>query len=148
MRPLIKIFFFFMVMFPSIVRSQCDSLNNYLNGDNSNVIKIGRFIVEEKPKFPGGDIAREEFIKSNIKLPLNWPAETISGKVFLSFLVDEKGNIKYPCIINGLNSTLDSIAITIIKKMPKWIPAKNRGISIGVPVNLVIKFGIDNKAKQ
>jgi hypothetical protein len=99
------------------------------------------------PQFPGGDYARIAFLKENIKLPDNWPPDSITGKVFLTFLVDEKGNIKYPCIMRGLNPILDSIAIATIRKMPKWIPAKQRGVPVRVQFDLAIKFGQGHEYK-
>ena len=108
---------------------------------------LGTF-VEEQPQFPGGDEARIAFLKENIKPPDNWPPDSITGKVFVTFLVDLEGNIKYPCILRGLNPILDSIAIATVRKMPKWIPAKQRGAPVKVLFNLPINFGQHQKEKK
>lgn len=126
------------------MKAQCDSLHRYFDDEKP---MLGTF-VEEMPQFPGGDDARIAFLKENIKLPNNWPPDSISGKVFVSFLVDEEGNIKFPCMLRGLNPILDSIAIATIRKMPKWIPAKQRGVPVRIQFNLPIKFGPDYKKKK
>jgi protein TonB len=100
------------------------------------------------PEFPGGEAARVNFMKENIKFPANWPSDSIKGKVFTTFIIDENGNIKCPRILRGINSTLDSIAIAVIKKMPKWSPAKARGVSVSSAFNLPIIFGTKSKTKK
>jgi len=146
MKLLAKLFFFFIVVFPSFAMAQCDSLQYYTDDAEGDVDDIV-FAVEEMPEFPGGDEARVSFFKENIKLPNNWPPDSITGKVFIGFLVDVDGNIKYPCILRGLDPILDSIAIAAIKKMPKWIPAKQKGGPVRMQFNLPIKFGTDRKRK-
>jgi len=141
MRSIIKIFFFLISISPFCVKSQCDSLNHYLYGDNKNIKEIGRFIVEEQPTFPGGDSAKNAFLKTTIKALITKTPDSTYGKVFLTFLIDEKGNIKYPCVLRGFSPILDSIAIATIRKMPKWIPAKQRGNPVSLPFNFIIDFG-------
>ncbi len=133
---LIKLFFFCIIIFPGVAKAQCDSLHYYGNNE-----VISGVLIEEQPQYPGGEEARIAFLKENIKLPDNWPPDSITGKVFVGFLVDAEGNIKFPCILRGLNPILDSIAIATIKKMLKWIPAKQRGIPVRAEFVLPIKFG-------
>jgi hypothetical protein len=144
MKLLIKLLFFCIIIFPGFAKAQCDSLHHYV-GDQKPI--EGTF-VDEMPQFPGGDYARIAFLKENIKLPDNWPPDSITGKVFITFLVDIDGNIKYPCILRGLNSILDSIAIAAIRKMPKWIPARQRGVPVRMQFNLPINFGQYHKEKK
>jgi periplasmic protein TonB len=143
MKLLIKLFFVCIIILPGVVKAQCDSLYHYLGNGKTDVIEIGGSFADEWPQFPGGEEARVAFFKENIKLPDNWRPDSITGKVFITFLVDEEGNIKYPCILRGLNSILDSITISTIRKMPKWVPAKQRGVPVRVQFNLPIKFGSD-----
>jgi len=126
---------------------QCDSLwHNY--NDTVDIVEIGPWMYDEMPGYPGGEDSRLVFIKENIKYPPNWPTDSIKGKVFTTFIIDENGNIKCPRILRGVNSILDSIAIDIIKKMPKWSPAKARGISVSSTFNLPIFFGTNSKTKK
>jgi protein TonB len=143
MKLLIKLLYFSIIILPSFAEAQCDSLKPYFS-DKPMLITV----VEEMPQFPGGDEARIAFLKENIKLPANWPQDSITGKVFVTFLVDLEGNIKYPCILRGLDPILDSIALATIKKMPKWIPAKQRGVPMRELFNLPINFGQHQKERK
>ena len=147
MKRIIKLIFVIAIILPGVTNAQCDSLHQYLGNGKTNVIEMGGTVVEEPPQFPGGEDARVIFFKENIKLPKNWCPDSITGKVFITFIVDNQGNIKYPCILRGLNPTLDSIAIATVKKMPKWIPAKQRGVPVTMQFNLPVKFGSDKKKK-
>jgi periplasmic protein TonB len=143
MQRLNKLFFFCIIIFPSLSMAQCDSIDYYFGKDTE--VFAG---PEEMPQFPGGDKARIAFLKENIKLPDNWPPDSITGKVFITFLVDLEGNIKFPCILRGLNPILDSIAIATIRKMPKWTPAKQSGVPVRVQFNLPINFDQYHKEKK
>jgi hypothetical protein len=142
-----KLFFCFIIVFPSFAKAQCDSLHYYMGDPEDNVKELGRGVVEYNPEFPGGDDARVAFFKENLKLPDNWHPDSIVGKVFITFAVDVDGKIKYPCILRGLNPILDSIAIAAIRKMPNWIPAKNRGVPVRLEFILPIQIGSDRKQK-
>jgi periplasmic protein TonB len=96
---------------------------------------------EELPQFQGGDKALYKFIADNLKYPTNWPKDSISGKVYVGFTIDTSGNILHPKILRGLNPTLDTIAIEIIRAMPKWYPARNRNRPVSMQSFLPIKFG-------
>jgi len=102
-------------------------------------------IFEEPPTFPGGDIALLKFIEENKNYPVNWRIDSIEGMVITTLIIDSSGNAINPKIAHSLNPTLDSIAITIIRKMPKWSPAKQRGQAIACQFQLPIKFGLEHK---
>jgi protein TonB len=91
MKLLINLLYFCIIIFPSYAKAQCDSLYHYVGYEKP---MLGTF-VEEMPQFPGGDNARIAFLKENIRLPDNWSPESITGKVFITFLVDEEGSIQY-----------------------------------------------------
>src|SRR5688572_32490764 len=48
-------------------------------------------IVEEMPVYPGGITALTEYIRSNLKYPESAKKDSIQGKVFVSFVVNEEG---------------------------------------------------------
>lgn len=106
------------------------------------------FCLEEPPTFPGGDKALSNFINSNQVYPDNWRADSVEGRVFVTFIVDSTGSIQNPKILKGLDPTLDSIALMIIRKMPKWSPGKQRNKPVAVQLNLPIKFGSGNKESK
>ena len=50
-------------------------------------------MVEEMPEFPGGQNAMNQFLSSNIKYPAIAKEVGISGKVYVSFLVEKDGSL-------------------------------------------------------
>jgi len=96
---------------------------------------------EELPQFRGGDKALYKFITENLKYPANWPKDSISGKVYVGFTIDTSGNILHPKIMRGLHPALDTIAIGIIRVMPKWYPARNGNRPVSMQFCLPIRFG-------
>ena len=137
-----KSVFIFFCTLPVITNGQCDSLWRHEH-DTIGMTEIGPWTYDEMPQFPGGEDARILFFKENIKYPPDWPPDSIKGKVYTTFIVDENGNIKCPHILRGINPTLDSIAIAVIKRLSKWSPAKVRGVSVSSQFNLPVIFGTE-----
>ncbi|MCW2119095.1 energy transducer TonB [Flavobacterium sp. 7A] len=67
--------------------------------------------------------------------------ESLSGKIFTTFIVDKDGQIVEPKTIKSLNETLDAEAIRVISSYERWIPAKQRGqyvrVLYSIPITLM-----------
>jgi TonB family protein len=141
MKQLLQIFFIVILTVVSKnVIGQKDSVSN----------SFGELItvVEEQPGFPGGEEARKKYFHEHAKPPDNWRFDSISGKVFVTFIVHADGNISNARILRGLDKVLDSITIAAIIAMPKWIPAKQRGTPVDCSFNLPIPFGNQPELKK
>lgn len=99
-------------------------------------------VIEEMPRFIGGIEALEQYINSNAKYTQKAYREKAAGRVFVSFYVEIDSSITEPIILRGLHPDLDSISLTLVKNMPKWIPAKLRGKPIKCQYNLPIEFNL------
>jgi protein TonB len=108
---------------------------------DDNVYEI--FIIEEEPIFPGGDKALKEWIKENTVYPEIPKKEGITGKVYLSFVIDKDGNVIDVKLIRGLDRYLDNEAINVVKNMPRWIPGKHNGEPVKVLKRMDIKFVLE-----
>ena len=97
-------------------------------------------IVEEMPSFPGGDAALMKYLGSSIKYPAIAKDAGIQGTVFVTFVVDEKGDVKDVKVLRSIGGGCDEEAIRVVKNMPKWKPGKQRGKAVKVQYNLPIKF--------
>jgi len=88
--------------------------------------------------FPGGKEQLTIYLKENME----WQQSqlTVEGKVYVSFLVKESGDIADVAITKGLCETCDKEAIRLVKNMPKWIPAKKEGKRIESRVTVPIDF--------
>lgn len=103
-------------------------------------------IVEETPKFKGGDAALQNFIKTNLTYPETAKNNNISGTVYVSFVVSKTGELKDIKITKGVHSLLDNEALRIVKLMAAkrlWIAGKQSGKAIDASFNLPIKFVLE-----
>jgi protein TonB len=101
-------------------------------------------IVEQVPEYPGGDEARLNFLRNNIKYPQMAREAGIQGTVFVNFTVEKDGSITQVKIARGIGGGCDEEAIRVTKMMPKWKPGKQRGKEVRVSYNMPIKFTLQD----
>lgn len=80
--------------------------------------------VDETAKFPGGDQAMYDFISKNLVYPKKAKENNIEGKVYIQITIEANGEISETKILKGTDDVLNTAALEIINKMPKWIPGK------------------------
>ncbi len=97
-------------------------------------------IVEEMPSFPGGESERNKFLADNIVYPQQATENGIQGTVYISFVVDSKGNVTDVKILRGIGGGCDEEALRVVKLMPKWHPGKQNGKQVRVLFNMPIYF--------
>ena len=97
-------------------------------------------VVESMPSFPGGNVELLKYLNSNLKYPSLAKEMGISGRVFVSFVVEKDGSVTDIQILRGIGGGCDEEAIRVVKSMPKWIPGKQRNIPVRVRFNLPVKF--------
>jgi TonB family protein len=100
-------------------------------------------VVEVMPEYPGGVNEMMKFLAENIKYPTVAKENGISGKVYVTFIVEKDGLIGDITILRGIGAGCDEEAIRVIKMMPKWKPGTQRGQAVRVQYNLPIKFALD-----
>ena len=97
------------------------------------------FIVENMPEFPGGDLELRKHIAQNVQYPEIAKENGIQGRVFVQFVVNQKGEIEQVKVVRGVDPALDKEAIRVISSLPKWKPGSQRGkpvrVSFTVPIN-------------
>ncbi len=109
---------------------------------NSAEKDVAYTIIEEMPRFPGGEKGMYSFINSTIRYPERAMENHIEGTVSISFDIDTDGTVLNPKILSGLGSGCDEEALRIIQLMPKWIPGKRNGLTVKMKRDLSIKFKI------
>jgi periplasmic protein TonB len=97
-------------------------------------------VVEESPSFPGGDVARIQFLQQNIVYPQMARESGIQGTVYVTFVVERNGAVTDVRVLRGIGGGCDEEAVRVIKAMPKWNPGKQRGKPVRVQFNMPIKF--------
>lgn len=106
--------------------------------------------------FPGGKDAPSsdknlfKFISKNLTYPVSAIKDSIVGKVFVSFTIDNNGMISNTKIVNGSNPYFDSEVFRLISIMPDWIwdkkiELKDRKLTKRI---LPINFTFENKRQK
>lgn len=96
--------------------------------------------VEQMPDFKGGLRAMYKFIGNNIEYPRMAKEVGVSGRVFLTFVVERDGSIADVQLVRGIGYGCDEEAIRVINAMPKWNPGKQRNKPVRVQFQMAIKF--------
>ncbi len=117
------------------------SASNLYSQENSDQKTYDK--VEVKPEYPGGMKALGQFFSENIKYPEAAKKKGISGKVYISFVIDKKGNITKAELKKGIGHGCDEEALRIVNLMPNWAPGKNKGKAVKVSMVLPVEFKLD-----
>lgn len=97
-------------------------------------------VVDEEPSFPGGMEALYKFLAENIQYPQEAMDNHITGKVYVTFVVEADGSITNPRLLRDIGGGCGQEAIRVVKNMPRWKPGKNRGEAVRVQFNLPVNF--------
>lgn len=97
-------------------------------------------IVEESAGYPGGDQARQDFLRENTKYPAIARESGIQGVVYVTFVVERDGSLTDIKVLRGIGGGCDEEAMRVVKMMPKWAPGKQRGKPVRCQFNMPIKF--------
>ena len=102
-------------------------------------------IVEQMPKFPGGEAELFHYISKNIHYPQKAREKGIQGRVFIGFIVEKDGSISNVRNLRGVDSELDAEAIRVVESMPRWKPGMHRGEPVRVSYQIPIVFKLEDK---
>jgi len=100
-------------------------------------------VVENMPEFPGGDLGLMKFIQKNVRYPAIAKEYNITGKVYVSFIVDKKGSVTNVKIVRGVDKNLDAEALRVVSSLPKYKPGKQRGKPVRVMFTIPINFTLN-----
>lgn len=100
-------------------------------------------VVEQQPEFTGGMAALGQYLQKNLRYPAAAQRANVSGRVFVSFVVNTDGSIQDVQVLKGLGFGTDEEAIRVVKSMPKWRPGKQSGRPVRVKYNLPINFQLE-----
>ncbi len=99
------------------------------------------FVVDTMPKYRGGDKEYMMFVKNNTNFPPSAIEKKLSGKVFISFIVEPNGTLSNITLLKGLSPEVDAEILRIFSIMPRWIPGIQNGRLVRVKLNMPISIG-------
>ena len=112
--------------------------------DNDSIYQI----VEVMPEFPGGAAAMFTYLSGNIKYPEEAKDKGISGRVFISFVVEKDGSVNQVQVKKGIGGGCDEEAVRVVQAMPKWKPGLQKGKPVRVSYLLPITFKLNEGVKS
>jgi periplasmic protein TonB len=88
--------------------------------------------IEPAAAFPGGAAALKRFICKYLVHPPDslLPEDGVEGMVLASFTIEKNGCIADASIVKGIGYGYDEAVLDVIRKMPAWKPAKERGVHV------------------
>jgi len=99
-------------------------------------------VVENMPEFPGGDLGLMKYIQKNVKYPPIAKQYNITGKVYVSFIVEKSGYVSNVKVVRGVDKNLDAEAVRVVNSLPKYKPGKQRGkparVMFTIPINFTL----------
>ncbi|KQN35080.1 hypothetical protein ASE92_10675 [Pedobacter sp. Leaf41] len=98
--------------------------------------------VDFPAEFPGGINALRAYIANNLQYPDDAREEEIEGKVFASFVVAKDGVVTNIQIDRKLGHGCDEEVIRVLKRMPKWTPAKLHGKPVNYRFRIPVTFSL------
>ncbi len=101
-------------------------------------------IVEEPATFEGGDLnSFREWVQKNLEYPAVAAENGISGKVYVQFAVNSKGDVVDVKVLRSVDPSLDKEAMRVIMLSPKWNAARQGGKAVKqqfvIPLSFVLQ---------
>lgn len=100
-------------------------------------------VVEEMPEYPGGMKAFVNYLKRKLVYPPQAKKENLEGVVAVQFVIEKDGRITSPTVVRSLRADMDSAALTAIRNMPNWIPAREHGMRVRCKYSVPVQFKIE-----
>lgn len=97
-------------------------------------------VVDKEASYPGGVDAMNTFLAQNIMYPTLAKQKSTQGKVILSFIIEKDGSISNIKVIKDIGEGCGEEGVRIVKLMPKWKPALQKGDPVRQQFVLPISF--------
>lgn len=87
------------------------------------------------------------FISANLQYPLEAKEEGLEGTVYVSFVVNEFGNITEPNLLHDIGGNCGEEALRVVNLLPNFEPAIHEGKPAKVKLTLPIRFALNSQEK-
>jgi hypothetical protein len=105
-------------------------------------------VVESGAYYPEGMEGLYRYIAQNLRLPIAAKTAGVSGSVKVVFTIDKYGLAKNIQVQGDTTLGRGVEAARIIREMPRWIPATQRGLAKPMRLALPITFNFDVPSKK
>ncbi|GAA4102577.1 TonB family protein [Mucilaginibacter panaciglaebae] len=113
-------------------------------GDSESTTNEPFTAVEVMPQPVGGDAAWARFLQSNIHYPDKAMENEVSGKVFVTFIIEKDGHISNVKVERGPGFGTEEEAVRVLKLAKPWKPGMQNGRAVRVQLTLPVVFTLSN----
>ena len=99
--------------------------------------------VEVMPSYPGDMAECYMFVARQMHYPEEAEEKGIEGRVLIRFVVEKDGRLTNFEVIETPDPLLSDEALRVLKQMPQWIPAKNKGKDVRCRYSMPIQFRLN-----
>ena len=103
---------------------------------------VDNALVEVPATYPGGVDALMRFVSQNVVYPVSAWENNLQGTVIARFKVDVDGKVSSVKIEKSLSRDCDKAVVDVICKLPRFVPAKQKGHSVPVWFRLPVRFRV------
>lgn len=109
---------------------------------SSLIAQYGKIIdyPDKEAQFKGGPKGMKKYLAKSINYPSEAIENNVQGKVFVQFVVEENGRVTNVEVLKSVSPSIDAEAIRVVRKMPKWKPAKYKGLKCRARCRIPISF--------
>ena len=98
------------------------------------------FDLDVMPAPIGGESAWAKFLNRNLRYPGEAQDEQVSGKVFLSFIIEKDGSLSNISVVRPAGHGFDEEAMRVLKLAKAWKPGMQNGQAVRVKYTIPINF--------
>ena len=102
-------------------------------------------IAEVMPQPIGGEATWSKFLQNNLRYPRKAIDNGISGKVFVSFIVEKDGHLSNIKVERGPGYGMDEEAARVLKIAKAWKPGMQNGQPVRVQLTLPVNFSLGDQ---
>jgi TonB family protein len=98
-------------------------------------------VVEDMPKFhSGGTDNISDYIRKKMRYPAQALEKHLSGRVYVRFTINERGELHDATILKSVHPILDNEVLRVIENSPPWIPGRHKGKPVAVMMVMPVDF--------
>ncbi|MFY0593051.1 TonB family protein [Roseivirga sp.] len=115
-----------------------------VSDDNSDSDQVF-MVVEQSPEFPGGMKAYHKYLKENLKYPEEAKRMGIEGNVYVSFIVQETGELTDFELVRSVGAGCGDEALRVLMEGPNWTPGQQGGKTVKTRMQLRTVFRLNDQ---
>jgi TonB family protein len=92
------------------------------------------------PEFKDGKVGLSKYVGSHVVYPPEAIDKDITGRVFVTFVVNKSGKVGEVELMKGVHPLLDEAALECVRNLPHFYAGEQNGEKVRVRINIPINF--------